>query len=68
MKTRNMFVYGFLGLGTLGCKSRDERMARVSSALDASVVAPRTVDNAMVIGDTSLMSNRNLAAGFPLRC
>jgi endonuclease G, mitochondrial len=41
-------------------------MAKLSSDLNASLVAPSAIGDAVVVGDTSLTGNRNLTAGFPM--
>lgn len=47
------------------CRSRDQRMAKLTDNLNAAVVSPRNLGGAMVIGDTDLTGNRNVAGGMP---
>ncbi len=65
MKTRAMIWAAALLVPLGACKSRDQNMAKLADRLNQSVVSPRNLGGAMVIGDTDLTGNRNVAGGMP---
>jgi endonuclease G len=65
MNTRAIVFISLTAIPLLACKSRDERMSKLAESLNSAVVAPGKIGNLMVIGDTDLTGNRNVAGGIP---
>jgi len=62
---RNVMLLGLMTSALIGCRSRDDRMAKLQAALDSNVVLPKKLDGAMVLGETNLTGNRNIEGGLP---
>jgi hypothetical protein len=58
-------LYLFALISLIGCKARDHHRATLKEALNRSIVKPQKIGNMMVIGETDLTDNRNVAAGIP---
>ncbi len=65
MWIKHVLMLGSLSSALGACKSRDEQSSKLMDALKESIVLPRNIDGAMVVGDTDLTGNRNVAAGLP---
>jgi endonuclease G, mitochondrial len=57
---------GLAGFAILvGCRPRNQQHSMLANSLQASIVMPRQIGGALVVGDTDLTGNRNIAGGFP---
>lgn len=65
MWIKHVLILGLMSSALGACKSRDERASLLKDSLKESIVLPRNIDGAMVVGDTDLTGNRNVAAGLP---
>ena len=65
MWIRQVLILGLMSSALGACKSRDKRASKLTDVLNQSIVLPRNIDGAMVLGDTDLTGNRNVAAGLP---
>jgi len=64
--TRTVAVIGLAGIAALvGCRPRSQQNSTLTDSLQASIVMPRQIGKAMVVGDTDLTGNRNIFGGFP---
>ena len=62
---RHAIILGLSGAAILSCRPRSQTLSKLQDLLDSSIVAPGKIGNALVLGDTDLTRNRNIAAGFP---
>ncbi len=63
-KVKTLLVVA-VALTSVGCRSRDQRMSRLKDELNESIVSPRNIGGAMVVGEINLTGNRNVAGGLP---
>lgn len=64
--TRTVAIIGLVGIATLvGCRPRNQQNSMLMDSLQASIVMPRQIGKALVVGDTDLTGNRNIFGGFP---
>lgn len=67
MRIRHVLTLGLMSSALVSCRSRDQRASKLMDVLNESIVLPRNIDGAMVVGDADLTGNRNVAAGLPKR-
>jgi endonuclease G len=65
MWTKSVFILGLISSAMFACKSRDERMSKLADEVKSSIVSPGNIGGALVVGDTDLTGNRNVAGGLP---
>lgn len=62
---RDVIILGMAGAVLVGCRPRSQPYSAVKVSLQESIVMPRQIGNALVVGETDLTGNRNIAGGFP---
>ena len=62
---RNVVLLGMAGATLVGCRPRNQQPSTLKSSLQASIVMPGRIGNAMVVGETNLTGNRNIEGGLP---
>lgn len=67
MRLARIVVFlGLAGIATLaGCRPRSQQTSTLKDQFSASIVLPGQIGNALVVGETNLTGNRNIAWGYP---
>lgn len=64
--TRTVVFVGLAMVANLsGCRPRGQHTSTLKDQFSASIVLPRQIGNALVVGETNLTGNRNIAWGYP---